>query len=172
MPTLSRPSLVNIGTIHSFALISSFPFSHLSACSGYADLVVALDTSGSVRPERFPDVKNFVKDIVSNLEIGEDKTHVGVVTWSDDANLEFQLNQYTRKQVRRKTIINVLISSYSYIKRSYILIPSLNALVPVMEDHSFKFPALCQIQNFNLASAIVWKTDLHKYRCSPSSNKN
>jgi len=60
--------------------------------------VFAVDTSGSVRPERFPDEKRFIKSVIDNLEVGMDKTRIGVVTWSDSAKVAFHLNQYNQKQ--------------------------------------------------------------------------
>ena len=56
------------------------------------DIVFVIDASGSIRRERFQIVKDFVKDIVDEMEIGSDKTRVGVVSWSDNAKLEVGLH--------------------------------------------------------------------------------
>ena len=41
------------------------------------DLVLLVDASGSIRPERFPLVINFLSDVVSNINVGPDNAHVG-----------------------------------------------------------------------------------------------
>ena len=52
------------------------------------DVVFIIDSSGSIRHERFQIVKDFVKGIVDELEIGSDKTRVGVISWSNQAKVE------------------------------------------------------------------------------------
>lgn len=63
-----------------------------------ADIVFAIDVSGSIRRERFYIVQDFVKNITKNLEVGQDKTRIGVVSWSDDAAVNFNLNQFSQLQ--------------------------------------------------------------------------
>ena len=84
----------NVYSVYQYVTIYSF-----SDCPGTADIVFAVDTSGSVRPERFPDEKRFIKSVIDNLEVGQDKARIGVVTWSDSARVAFHLNQYMLKQV-------------------------------------------------------------------------
>jgi len=61
------------------------------------DLVFVLDTSGSIREERFRLIRMFVEDIVKVLDIGveEDKTLVGVILFATDATLHFDLFSFT-----------------------------------------------------------------------------
>ena len=61
-------------------------------CSQNVDLVFVLDASGSIKPDGFEQVKQFTKDIVDSFEIGHDKTHVGVVTFSEFAELQIKLS--------------------------------------------------------------------------------
>ena len=70
----------------------------VSAGSGRVDLVIGLDVSGSVRRERFPDVLEFVADVVDDLEVSADKTRVALVYYSDDAYLLFDFTQFDNKQ--------------------------------------------------------------------------
>ena len=67
-------------------------------CSGEADVVFLLDRSGSVRNERFPFVLQYIVNVVSQMDVGSSKTRVGVVSFADNARVEFLLNSYTTKQ--------------------------------------------------------------------------
>ncbi len=62
------------------------------------DLAFIVDSSGSIRNERFPIVKDFIVSILQELDVRQDRTRVGMVYWSDNAQLGFYLNQYTAKQ--------------------------------------------------------------------------
>ena len=67
-------------------------------CSGEADVVFLLDRSGSVRNERFPFVLQYIVNVVSQMDVGSSKTRIGVVSFADNARVEFLLNSYTTKQ--------------------------------------------------------------------------
>ena len=49
----------------------------LVGCSDVIDLVLLVDASGSIRPERFPFVISFLMNVVSNITVGQDNAHVG-----------------------------------------------------------------------------------------------
>ena len=76
----------------------------LTGCSSKADLVFAIDASGSIRQERFPTVLEFCQKIVDQLEIASDRTRVGALSWSDNERLNFNLNKYTHKQDVRQAL--------------------------------------------------------------------
>ena len=57
-----------------------------------------LDSSGSIRRERFPKVLEFVNNIVNEFEVSSDATRFGAVVFSDSASVQFQLNTHTTKQ--------------------------------------------------------------------------
>ena len=42
-----------------------------------ADIVFVVDSSGSIRSERFPLVMQFIQSIVENLDVGQERTRVG-----------------------------------------------------------------------------------------------
>lgn len=67
-------------------------------CDGKLDLAFIVDSSGSIRSSRFEDVKEFISNITSNMEISQDKTRVGIISFSDDASLQIRLDQYGRKE--------------------------------------------------------------------------
>ena len=69
-----------------------------SDCPGAADIVIALDVSGSIRQERFADVLEFFVGVVENLEVYNDKVRVGALTFSDSATLQFRLNERSTRQ--------------------------------------------------------------------------
>jgi collagen type VI alpha len=67
-------------------------------CDGLLDLVFAIDSSGSIRNERFPEVLDFAASIVGEIEVRAGKTQVGAVKWSDEGEIQFHLNQYKSQQ--------------------------------------------------------------------------
>ena len=70
----------------------------LTDCDGRMDIVFAIDASGSIRNERFPYVVSFIESLIAPLEVREGRTRVGVLKWSDQAQVEFQLNKYANRQ--------------------------------------------------------------------------
>jgi len=63
-----------------------------------ADIVIAIDASGSIRQNRFTMVLDYVKTVVNSLEVAEDRARVGVIVFSDRATVKFHLNTFTSKQ--------------------------------------------------------------------------
>ena len=57
-----------------------------------------IDSSGSIRSSRWPLVLGFVKDIIAQLEVAQDRVRIGVITYSDNAQFRFSLNQYESKK--------------------------------------------------------------------------
>ena len=79
-----------------------------TGASGMIDLVFVIDASGSIRNERFPVVLNFITSIVAQLDVHPDRTRVGAIWFSDTAGVQFNLNQYSTRQV------GVLFMFYKY----------------------------------------------------------
>jgi len=67
-------------------------------CSGVIDLAFVLHSAGTVHPERWRYMKQFVIDAVRRLDVGADRTRVAVITWSDTAHVGFTLDQFTTRQ--------------------------------------------------------------------------
>ena len=61
-------------------------------------MVFVVDGSGSIRENRFETVREFMISAIEQLEVAEDRVRVGVVLYSDDANPEFYLNTFVRKE--------------------------------------------------------------------------
>ena len=71
----------------------------LSGCDGKLDVVLAIDASGSIRHERFSEVLEYLESVSREFEIAPDRTRVGVLRYSDTAEVVFNLNSYAKKQV-------------------------------------------------------------------------
>ena len=48
-----------------------------AGCGGLADIVFVIDSSGSIRSERFPRVIEFIERIVSRLDVHPERTRIG-----------------------------------------------------------------------------------------------
>ena len=64
----------------------------LEKCGNDLDLTFVIDSSGSISSSDFAKSKNFVYSVVSNLEIGENKTRVAIINYSTTIKLEAYLN--------------------------------------------------------------------------------
>nr|XP_008112888.1 PREDICTED: collagen alpha-3(VI) chain isoform X10 [Anolis carolinensis] len=60
------------------------------------DVVFLIDGSDATRSS-FPELKSFVQRVVDSLDVGPGKVRVAVVQYSNDANTEFNLNEYSDK---------------------------------------------------------------------------
>ena len=59
------------------------------------DLIFVLDSSGSIGSVNFQNVREFVKNfITSGITIGEDEDQVGVIVFSSDTQVVFNLDAY------------------------------------------------------------------------------
>uniref|UniRef100_A0A665UX23 Collagen, type VI, alpha 3 n=1 Tax=Echeneis naucrates TaxID=173247 RepID=A0A665UX23_ECHNA len=77
-------------------------FHYLSSClfsvdTAQKDIVFLLDGSDGTR-NGFPAMRDFVEKVVEKLNVGENKDRASVVQYSRDANVNFYLNTYTRKE--------------------------------------------------------------------------
>lgn len=89
--------------------ISCLPFPD---CTGFIDLVLVLDVSGSIERERLPMIKEFIANLLRNYSIFPNVTRVGAIYFSDNASAAFNLNSYTEKQVHALvnwTVSNLLV---------------------------------------------------------------
>lgn len=59
-----------------------------------ADIMFLVDSSGSIGDTNFETMKTFMKNLVGKIQIGANKTQVGVVQFSDYNREEFQLNTF------------------------------------------------------------------------------
>jgi len=78
---------------------------YLTVCQA-ADVIFILDSSGSIGFDNFQKEKEFVAEIVESFDISPDKTHVGMIVFSSNAWIEFNLDTYSDKDSLRSGILN------------------------------------------------------------------
>ena len=66
-----------------------------------------LDASGSIRSSNFVTMKNFVKSVISNFEIGADKTCVGVIRFASSASIVIPLGSINNASQLNTSITNI-----------------------------------------------------------------
>ena len=71
----------------------------LSACKVSADVAFIVDSSGSIGRRKWPLVLDFLKKIINEFNVGPDGTHVAVVAYSTNAQLEFAFNAVSGEQI-------------------------------------------------------------------------
>ncbi|XP_056126479.1 matrilin-4 isoform X5 [Rhinichthys klamathensis goyatoka] len=75
--------------------------------SSNIDLVLLIDGSKSVRPQNFELVKQFVNQVVDQLDVSPKGTRVGLVQYSSRVRTEFTLSMYQTKEEIKKAVMNV-----------------------------------------------------------------
>uniref|UniRef100_A0A8C7ZYQ7 Collagen alpha-1(XXVIII) chain n=1 Tax=Oryzias sinensis TaxID=183150 RepID=A0A8C7ZYQ7_9TELE len=68
------------------------------------ELVFVIDSSESVGPENFEIIKDFVTRLVDRTTVGRNATRIGLVLYSLDVSLEFNLARYTTKEEVKQAI--------------------------------------------------------------------
>ncbi|XP_061579532.1 collagen, type XXVIII, alpha 2a [Cololabis saira] len=72
------------------------------------ELVFVIDSSESVGPENFEIIKDFVTRLVDRTTVGRNATRIGLVLYSLDVSLEFNLARYTSKEDVKQAIRKML----------------------------------------------------------------
>ncbi|XP_063355084.1 collagen, type XXVIII, alpha 2a [Pelmatolapia mariae] len=72
------------------------------------ELVFVIDSSESVGPENFEIIKDFVTRLVDRTTVGRNTTRIGLVLYSLDVHLEFNLARYISKQDIKQAIRKML----------------------------------------------------------------
>ena len=86
-------------------------------CSGVVDLAFVLHSAGTVHPERWHYITQFVADVVKRLDVGPDRTRVAVITYSSAAHVAFTLDQFPARQ----DAVQVIITRYVYLLQLNVL---------------------------------------------------
>ena len=88
--------------------ISVYNFIYLYiGCDSGLDIVFVLDASGSIGSSNFVRMKDFVKSVVSNFEIGADKTRVGVIRYASSASIVIPLGSINNALLLNTSIANI-----------------------------------------------------------------
>ena len=61
------------------------------------DIVFLVDSSGSIQYQNWPIILTFIKNVVNDFNIGPNEVQIGIATFGDQVNSEFQLNTYYNK---------------------------------------------------------------------------
>ena len=88
------------------------------------DLIFVLDSSGSVGSSDYQRVREFVKNFIMSISIGQDEDQVGVIIFSSDAQVVFNLNTY-----QNQAQLLSAISSIPYISGSTNTAAALRQLI-------------------------------------------
>ncbi|XP_037390934.1 matrilin-4 isoform X12 [Pygocentrus nattereri] len=78
-----------------------------SCRSANIDLVLLIDGSKSVRPQNFELVKQFVNQVVDQLDVSGHGTRVGLVQYSSRVRTEFPLSMYKSKEEIKAAVLKV-----------------------------------------------------------------
>ncbi|KAH9489252.1 von Willebrand factor A domain-containing protein 2 [Bulinus truncatus] len=74
------------------------------ACDDRFDIVFLIDSSGSVGFDNFRHIKDYVQNLIDNVNIGPDATQVGVATFSQSSKAEIFLNSYKDKRALKAAV--------------------------------------------------------------------
>ncbi|KAI0238260.1 Cartilage matrix protein [Lamellibrachia satsuma] len=72
-----------------------------------ADIVFLLDSSGSIWERDFPKQLRFVEGVVDMFDVSQDSIRIGVVSFSNWAFVDFQLNSHKSEHDVRRAIRNI-----------------------------------------------------------------
>ena len=97
MPTSNTPTTTTLAVP---------TYSGLFQCDGKADIVLALDRS-VVNPTEWNYTLQYLAKISARFEIGPEKTQIGVVSFSDRAYVEFNLNNHADQSSVADAIENI-----------------------------------------------------------------
>ncbi|XP_061082199.1 collagen, type XXVIII, alpha 2a isoform X1 [Conger conger] len=71
------------------------------------ELVFVIDSSESVGPENFEIIKDFVTTLVDRVTVGRNATRIGLVLYSMDVRVQFNLARYVAKEDIKQAIRNM-----------------------------------------------------------------
>lgn len=76
----------------------------ISACLKKVDLVFLIDSSSMVGPSNYNELKNYLKNTITKLDVGPSKVRIGLMQYSGYASTEFPLNMYATRGEMLKAI--------------------------------------------------------------------
>ena len=91
----------------------------VSVCSRKVDLVVVMDSSGSINERDFSRVLNFVRELIGRLNIDSGLARVGLVIFADEPHSIFSLDTYSSLQVTIRLLRWLRTSLQTRAKESY-----------------------------------------------------
>ena len=76
----------------------------VKTCKDKIDLIAVIDSSGSISPDDFETVKEFVLKFTSEFQIGPNRARFGVITFSNDARVNINLGEINAAFEFRKAV--------------------------------------------------------------------
>ncbi len=92
--------------LHIFFIFSLFPAAGLCSTKP-TDVVFIIDSSRSVRPSEFEQVKVFITKVIDGLTVGPDATRVGVVNYASRVKNEVSLKSHKTKAALVKAVSKI-----------------------------------------------------------------
>ena len=94
-------------------LIGSFNYTTILyicdiGCTSSIDIVFVLDASGSVGSANFVTMKNFMKNVISNFNIGDDGTRIGIIRYASSASIILSLGSINNTNGLNTFIDNIV----------------------------------------------------------------
>lgn len=80
----------------------------------YGDFIFALDSSGSMSVAQYQAAQQFIRDLISGLNVnaGDQSSRVGAVIFGSDVEIQFNLNQYASSSNPLNSILNAVNFAY------------------------------------------------------------
>lgn len=95
-------------TLSGCSVLLLAPSPHPTACKNRkADIIFLMDGSESISSKDFEKMKDFMKRMVNQSNIGADEIRIGLLQFSSNPQEEFRLNQYSSKVDIHRAISNV-----------------------------------------------------------------
>jgi collagen type VI alpha len=79
-------------------LLSVLTYYYRLACDGQLDVVFLIDSSGSIHEDRYAIVLDFIANITNALETRPGRTHIGALTFSDNAFMDMPIGEFQQKE--------------------------------------------------------------------------
>uniref|UniRef100_UPI00398E8ADD von Willebrand factor A domain-containing protein 1 n=1 Tax=Pristiophorus japonicus TaxID=55135 RepID=UPI00398E8ADD len=102
---ISLQSLLRVLWVFQSKVLSTGAEHSIEAAEG--DLLFLMDSSGSILPYEFTNLKEFVVDLLKPFTIGPSDVQVGFVHISDDPVVEFPFNKYTSDTTVQRALLNM-----------------------------------------------------------------
>ena len=81
-------------------------------CLAEADLVLALDKSGSVKEKGWKEVVNFAKNLLDQFKVSSNDTHAGIIAFGSNAETYIDLNTKGKNKVDVSHALKLLESAW------------------------------------------------------------
>uniref|UniRef100_A0A3P8ZT38 Collagen, type VI, alpha 3 n=1 Tax=Esox lucius TaxID=8010 RepID=A0A3P8ZT38_ESOLU len=105
LPTVEQRLIDSVKTTNIVTVVDPVgPFEEIPFTDGEKrDVVFLIDGTTAIRNE-FPAIRDMIGRVVEKLDVGLDRVRVSVVQYSDDASVEFLLNEHSTKDEVRQAV--------------------------------------------------------------------